>query len=86
MSLSCSTVKLQLIGSARYTSFKKETWASAILLERDLSLKRDEHNTPDDSWRMTTVNISSVLISLPQPRQNASVSAAMAAENLAIQG
>lgn len=85
MSLSCSTVKLQLIGNARYTSFKKETWASAILLER-VELNRNEHNAPDDSWRMTTVNISSVLISLPQPRQNASVSAAMAAENLAIQG
>ena len=42
------------------------------------------NNAPDDSWRMITVNISSVLISLPQPRQNASVSAAMAAENLAI--
>lgn len=86
MSLSCSTVKLQLMGNARYTSFKKATWPSAIFVRRrGLRQRRDVSDIPDDSWRMTTVRISSVLISLPQPRQNASVSAAMAAENLATQ-
>lgn len=42
ISLSCSTVKLQLIGNARYTSFKKATWESAILLEEARDENRDE--------------------------------------------
>jgi hypothetical protein len=38
---------------------------------------------PGDSCRRATIRTSSVLHSLPQPRQNATVKAATAAENLA---
>jgi hypothetical protein len=39
---------------------------------------------PGDSWRTRISNISSVFTSPPHPRQNPSVSAAIAAENLSI--